>query len=178
MHMYVLTSVLCVLHPLGADPNEQAYLNEEIVDDDMDEDGTVVGVESGDRNEVECANDDSSEEDDTELEYIEVGPAPEIPPSGFVYVMDPPSLKTDDDLLRLVGRQVLHAFDEENIRGWFRGRVAARGVSNRDLKRTPTANFVVAFDKKVTGNRFLHGRVATTLTKERYGPHEWWVLLE
>lgn len=100
------------------------------------------------------------------------------PPSGYAYVQEPPSLASDDDLKKLVGRQVLHAFDTDEIRGWFIGRIAARGVSNRDMQNTPSANFVVTYDRKMTKNRMLHGRVASTLTVDRYGPKEWWILLD
>ena len=40
-----------------------------------------------------------------------------------------------------------------------------------------TANLVVTYDKKLTKTRFLHGRVASTLTAAKYGPTEWWMLL-
>ena len=62
--------------------------------------------------------------------------------------------------------------------GWFRGRISARGVSARDLAKTPTANFVVTYDKKVTKERALHGRVASSLVPDKYGTSEWWILLD
>lgn len=95
------------------------------------------------------------------------------------YAERAPPIDTDAQQLALVGRQIMHAWDTPNIQGWFRGRIAARGVSSsRDLRATPTANFVVSYDRSTTKNKQLHGRVASTLTPGKYGVHEWWLLLE
>ena len=48
----------------------------------------------------------------------------------------------------------------------------------RDLRKTHSANFVVTYDKKVTKNKDLHGRVASELSVAKYGPSEWWILLK
>lgn len=126
------------------------------------------------------ANEDNSDddEDDTALVEDTIGPAPEEPPTGFRYAPHPPPLVTDADLLALVRRYVLHAFDQGDVRGWYMGRISARGVSAAELRRIPTANFVVTYDKKHTNNKNLHGRVASSLTADKYGKKEWWLLLE
>lgn len=124
---------------------------------------------------------DSSDEEADDTAEVEdtIGPAPALPPPGYRYATEPPPLATDADLVALVGRHIVHAFDAVHIKGWFVGKVVARGVSNRrDLERAPTANMVVNYDKKVTKNPSLHGRVASTLTLAKYGMKEWWVLLE
>lgn len=90
----------------------------------------------------------------------------------------PPPMATDVEQLALVGRQIMHGFDTSNLQGWYQGRISARGVSQRDLKATPTANFVVTYDTRVTKTKRLHGRVASTLTAANYGKKEWWLLLE
>ena len=51
-----------------------------------------------------------------------VGPAPSDPPAGFEYVMEMPSLETDGEQTSLVEKFVIHAWDSDNIRGWFVGR--------------------------------------------------------
>ncbi|KAL3929130.1 MAG: hypothetical protein SGPRY_002087 [Prymnesium sp.] len=51
----------------------------------------------------------------------QVGWAPSEPADGFTYVLDVPPLETADvDLLNLVGKPILHAFDEKAIMSWFR----------------------------------------------------------
>lgn len=73
---------------------------------------------------------------------------------------------------------MLHAFDQDGVNGWFIGKIVARGVSARDLRNTPSAYMVVMYERKHTRNANLVGRVASTLTAERYGPKEWWILLD
>lgn len=121
---------------------------------------------------------DSDEDDTAEGILSRVPPAPQEAPEGYVYALEPPSVETDEDCLALVGQHVLHAWDTPNIFGWFIGRVSARGVSARDLLKTSTANFVVTYDKRVTKNRHLHGRVASSLLPEKYGRNEWWLMLK
>lgn len=123
--------------------------------------------------------DSSDDEPDDTVQVVDtVGAAPMEPPTGVKFASGPPPLATDEDMLALVGNYILHAFDAPQINGWFLGRISSRGVSQRDLKQTPTANMVVTYDKKLTKNPHLHGRVASTLTLNKYGSKEWWVLLE
>ena len=41
----------------------------------------------------------------------------------------------------------------------------------------PTANFVIKYSKKLTGDA-LEGDEAAELTASKYGRSEWWLLLE
>ncbi|KAL3895119.1 MAG: hypothetical protein SGPRY_013605, partial [Prymnesium sp.] len=158
---------------LGADPEETALLSSEVTHADDE------GADDADEEEEQPYVDSSDDEDDTaELVIDIVGWAQSEPPDGFKYVLDVPPLETDADLLNLVGKSILDAFDEKAIMGWFRGKIVARGVSNRDKVRTPTANCVVAYDKRITKNKDLHGRVASSLVVSKYGLKEWWILLE
>ncbi|KAL1518848.1 hypothetical protein AB1Y20_003125 [Prymnesium parvum] len=91
--------------------------------------------------------------------------------------MEPPKLESEADMKALIGKYILHAFQLENAMGWFLGKVVAVGVSNRDLKKTPTAIHVVLYEMKHTKNKHLVGRVASTLSSAKYGVNEWWVLL-
>ena len=158
----------------GEDEDEEAALNEGVpLESSEDSDGELSAGEDG-----EAELPDSSDDDDTDAVYTTVGRAPPHPPAGFRYVDQCPALDSDETQIALVGKQILHAFDQEGLMGWFIGRISARGVSARDLARTPTANFVVSYDKKTTGERLLHGRVASSLVADKYGPTEWWILLE
>lgn len=57
------------------------------------------------------------------------------------------------------------------------GKVVSHGCSMRDILKNPSSNCVVDFNKRVTKNAKLHGRMASTLNAQRCGPEEWWVLL-
>ncbi|KAL3923287.1 MAG: hypothetical protein SGPRY_004267 [Prymnesium sp.] len=155
---------------LGADPEETVLLSSEVTHADDE------GADDAEEEEEQPYVDSSDDEDDTaELVIDKVGWAQSEPLDGFKYVLGVPPLETDADLLNLVGKPILHAFDEKAIVG---GKIVARGVSNRDKMRTPTANSVVAYDKIITKNKELHGRVASSLVASKYGLKEWWILLE
>lgn len=161
----------------GRDPVEEAVVNEAVVTDKEDEhaDGSC---NENNENEVGVAYDSSDSEDDTAALVADtIGRAPEQPPSGFEYMMEPPKLESEADMKALIGKYILHAFQLENAMGWFLGKVVAVGVSNRDLKKTPTATHVVLYEMKHTKNKHLVGRVASTLSSAKYGVNEWWVLL-
>ena len=124
------------------------------------------------------SDDDSDADDDTALVQDTVGAAPAIEGFRMVPFEELPPMETDEEALALVGKNVLHAWDTEDINGWFRGKISSRGCSTRDLAKTPTANYVVTYSKTVTKNKHLHGRVASSLIPSKYGRSEWWVLLE
>ena len=54
---------------------------------------------------------------------------------------------------------------------------AVFGVSESWKRACPTANFLVKYSKRDTGNA-LDGDEALELTAANYGRDEWWVLLE
>ena len=150
----------------------------------MDEEGedSDHGVDLSDQGESDMAEEyDSSDfEDDTDDATTvkdRVGPPPSEPPEGFEYVDNMPDISTDSKAVALVGSHILHAFDSPSVKGWFMGRISARGCSVTDQRKTPGVNFVVTYTRALTQNKNLVGRVASTLTAERYGPTEWWVLL-
>ena len=72
---------------------------------------------------------------------------------------------------------MLHAWDTDTAEGWFEGTVHSRGVTARDLKKTPTANFVVKYYPKATDKK-LNGLVSCELSARTHGVGEWWVLIE
>ena len=50
-------------------------------------------------------------------------------------------------------------------------------MTQTDLKKTPTANFVVKYSPKDTDKK-LNGFEACELSRAEYGPEKLWVLLE
>ena len=86
----------------------------------------------------------------------------------------------DQDLKALVGRMILHAFDDDKLglHKWYMGKVRFFGVSAADKREVPTANYKVYYDKKITSEAKLHGNVAHELSAQKYGPSQWWVLLK
>jgi hypothetical protein len=88
-----------------------------------------------------------------------------------------PPLETKRQRLALVGKLVLHGW-EDNVRtGWFLGRVARKHVTARDRQYVPTANYVVRYTAKETDGQ-VDGLVACELSARNYGVGQWWVLLE
>ena len=50
----------------------------------------------------------------------------------------------------LIGTQILHAWDDKDRQGWFKGTVKERNLNARDLSRAPNANFAVRYTKSLT----------------------------
>ena len=67
---------------------------------------------------------------------------------------------------------------DEDACGWFVATVVGDIIGKSDKKKTPTATHVVEYKQKETGLRGLAGKEAQTLTAEKYGPTEWWILLD
>lgn len=79
----------------------------------------------------------------------------------------------------LIGRKVLIAHEAtKNLEAdWHIGKIKLYGVSDAWKKVCPTANFLIKYTKKETGNA-LEGDEALELTAANYGRDEWWLLLE
>jgi hypothetical protein len=106
------------------------------------------------------------------------GDAPEEPPEGFVYAPVPP-ITSDQDHRNLIGRKVLIAHERTKTLepGWYLGRIKLFSVSPAWKKVCPSANFLVKYAKKETGNA-LDGDSALELATHNYGRDEWWLLLD
>lgn len=102
--------------------------------------------------------------------------APAAPPPGYSFVEKCPPLSTPEEEGSIVGQPILYAFDDAQRSGWFLGHVLRRGAPAQDLRKTPTANFVVKYSRKATGGH-LEGTVACELSEAVYGADMWWVLL-
>ena len=121
--------------------------------------------------------DDSDEEDDTaELVSSLIGNA--VAPAGFKIVEELPSLESEDDKNELIGKSILCGFELKNAMGWYMGTIHTRKLSPTDLKKTPSANYVVKHKKSVTKNKHVDGCVACELTARTHGVSVWWVLVE
>ena len=99
-----------------------------------------------------------------------------VAPPGFALVTECPPLETPQQRRALVGRMLLHGWDDGVRHGWFVGRVVRSGVTPGDLRQVPTANFVVRYAAKQTGGE-LNGLVACELSPRTHGVDQWWVLL-
>ena len=65
----------------------------------------------------------------------------------------------------------LHGHDSKQATGWFIGTVHSRNVTPTDLKKAPTANFVVEYHAKLTDKK-LNGKVSCELTERTHGIDE------
>ena len=104
-------------------------------------------------------------------------------PDGYKIVDTCPKLDDEKDLQELIGTEVLHAWDDEDRSGWFKGRVHSRGLTKRDRERAPTANFAISYIKSLpsskSNNKVLpSAQVAHELTERTYGKHRWWVVIK
>jgi hypothetical protein len=119
----------------------------------------------------------SSEEDDTDdtvATYIGNAAAPD----GFKILEECPPLDSDSDKQNFIGKTVLIGWDSKAAQGWFLGTAHSRGpFTKADLKRAPTANFVVKYSSKLTAKK-LNGNVACELSMRTHGVAQWWVQVE
>jgi len=100
-----------------------------------------------------------------------------VAPAGYSLVAECPPLETAQQRRALVGRRLLHGWDDGVRHGWFVGRVVRSGVTPGDLRQVPTANFVVRYAAQQTGGE-LNGLVACEFSPRTHGVDQWWVLLE
>ena len=157
---------------LEEEPGEHDDVEAEAEDEDDEYDDDE---EEGE--EAEGGEDSSDEEDDTDP-YWSCPHAPEEPPEGFTYAPCP-SLETHKEQSDLIGRRVLIAHERTKTLnpGWYMGKVKLVGVSAAWKKICPTANFLIKYTKKDTGNA-LDGDSAIELSPANYGKGEWWLLLD
>ena len=68
------------------------------------------------------------------------------------------TVETEADKQEFIGKIVYIGHDSKQARGWFSGRVQSRDLSAADLKKTPSANFIIKYQSKET-NKKLNGSV-------------------
>ena len=138
----------------------------------------VAAAAGGDASDEECEDgdyDSSDEQDDTAGSVADnIGSA--RAPEGWKITEEAPQLATELELQQLIGKNILHGWDSKTASGWFIGTVHSSSVPPRDLKATPSANFVVDYTAKLTG-KMLSGKVSCELSARTYGPAEWWVVV-
>lgn len=88
-----------------------------------------------------------------------------------------PPLTSEADLQNFIGKYIYVGHDSRAASGWFIGRVQSRNLSDADLKKTPSANFVIKYSSKET-NKVLSGLEARELSALTHGPTRWWVELQ
>lgn len=142
---------------------------EEQLDDEDDDE-----VEGG---EMEEDGDDDSDDDTADPNTVRTTIGDASPPQGFSFSAQCPDLESHEQRVKVLGKQVLVGWDQDNVYGWFIGTIHSVSISARDRQKTPSANFVVKYTSQRTGNQ-LNGCVACELSQRIYGPDKWWVLLE
>jgi hypothetical protein len=177
----------------GNDPEEHAVLNADVQVDSSDEeqegeqdeadaaedDAAAAGKEDADSSDYEGGELDSSseEEDDTAAQGVAdlIGSA--VAPDGWTIDEVQPPLNSELEMNELIGKNILYGHDSKKAQGWFIGTIQSRNLSPTDLKKTPTANFVVEYHAKLTDKKLV-GKVACELSARTWGPKEWWVLVQ
>jgi hypothetical protein len=108
----------------------------------------VIPPDSSDE-ELEGGDSSEDEEDDTCLQKALATSIGDVAAPDSSAIVDAcPALATEQEESELVGKQVLYGRrvgHEKCGAGWFMRKVQRHGVLPRDLIRTPTANFVVAY---------------------------------
>ena len=98
-------------------------------------------------------------------------------PAIYAIVDVCPPLETKQDLNNFIGKNILVGHDSKQARGWFRGLVHSTGLSTADKRKTPTANFIIKYERGHTDKK-LHGMEARELSAALYGVAAWWVELK
>ena len=170
----------------GGDPGEESadegvdVEEQQVADADVDEatvDSSDEEIVSSEEEAVGGDDSSDSEEDDTAIPgtiTTFIGNA--TAPDGYKMVDSCAPLETDADLEKFIGRIVYIGHESNKARGWFVGRVHSRKLSEVDLKKTPSANFVIKYKSKETGKK-LNGTEARKLSAHNYGASQWWMEL-
>ena len=100
-------------------------------------------------------------------------------PDGYMVLDELPPMESDSDMNELIGKPVMCGFEIKNAMGWFMGTIHSRKLSPTDLKKTPSANFVVKYNKSITKNKHPPSAVwHVSCRSARNGPSVWWVLVQ
>ena len=180
----------------GVDPVERAEADADVQADSSDDEageaagaaagadssddeaaGNEDGGEDGGEDEYEGGVIDSSDEEDDTAGSVACAIGNAIAPAGYTIEDDCPPLATELEKNNMIGKTVLYGWDSNNATGWFVGNVHSHNPSATDLKKTPTANFVIKYTSKMTDGA-LNGNVACELSARTHGPAEWWVMVE
>ena len=139
-------------------------------------DDEVAGNEGG-ADEYEGGEIDSSDEEDDTAGSVACTIGNAVVPVGYKIIDECPLLTTELQKNEMIGKTVLYGWDSNNATGWFVGTVHSRNLSATDLKKVPTANFVVKYTANMTDGA-INGNVACELSARTHGPAEWWLLVE
>ena len=162
---------------------EEAEEEEAEVEEDVEEEDDEKDADEEQEGPVHDFGDSDDSEDDTAepnqvLSFVGAAQAP----TGYKILESCPRLETDEDMQKLIGKQILHAWDDKDRQGWFEGKVQSRNLNARDRARAPTANFAVQYRNSLTvgvkkKKTIAKCLVAHELTSRTYGEKKWWVLI-
>ena len=92
-------------------------------------------------------NEDSSDDDTAIPGTVATFIGNATAPAGYAIVDVCPPLETNQDLNNFIGKTILVGHDSKQARGWFRGLVHSTGLSAADKRKTPTANFIIKYER-------------------------------
>ena len=130
---------------------EEEEEEEAEVEEDVEEEDDEKDADEEQEGPVHDFGDSDDSEDDTAepnqvLSFVGAAQAP----TGYKILESCPRLETDEDMQKLIGKQILHAWDDKDRQGWFEGKVQSRNLNARDRARAPTANFAVRYRNSLT----------------------------
>ena len=158
----------------SSDEEAQEEGSEEEAEDGAEED---AAEEEGEEGDVHGGLTDSSDENDDTAGSVADNIGHAKAPPGWKIISEVPPLDTQPERQQLIGKTVLYGHDSKAATGWFLGTVQSSTVPPSDLKKTPSANFVVEYHAKMTDKKLV-GKVSCELSARTYGAAEWWVLVE
>jgi hypothetical protein len=161
----------------SSDAEEDAEEEEEDAEEEAEVPQDEEEGEEGKEGDAEGGLTDSSEENDDTAGSVANNIGSAKAPGGWKIITEVPPLDTQLERQQLIGKMVLYGHDSKQASGWFLGTVQSSTVPPRDLKKTPTANFVVEYHAKMTDKKLV-GKVSCELSARTYGTTEWWVLVE
>jgi hypothetical protein len=140
-------------------------------DEEIDKEIDSSDAEAEDGDSSSCEDEDDTADPGTIATFIGNAEAP----AGYT-IIEGCALETEADKQEFIGKIVYIGHDSKQARGWFIGRVQSRDLSAADLKKTPSANFIIKYQSKET-NKKLNGSEARKLSSDNNGPNQWWVEL-
>ena len=129
-----------------------------------------------------AGSDEDSEDDTADDDQVVSFVGPAQAPSGYKILDSCSRLETNENRQKLIGTQILHAWDDKDRQGWFEGTVHGRNLTKAEHARAATADFAVQYTKTLTSGARKKTTVprcdvAHELTSRTNGEKKWWVVI-